>query len=83
MFNPNESLLAGTSVSTLQCWLKEAQEAYVHLQMGRHEVTVSYDGKSVTYTPGMSGQLANLIELIQRQLGVRSRSRRAIRPYFR
>lgn len=83
MFNPNETILAGASRPMLQAWLKEAQEAYVHLTMGRREVSVSYDGKSVTYSEADKGALVNMIELLQRQLGMRSRARRALTPFFR
>jgi hypothetical protein len=83
MFNPNDSILAGSPHATLQCWLKDAQQAYAELASGQKAVTVSYDGKSVTYSAAQSGSLTNWIELLQRQLGIRSRGRRAIRPYFR
>ncbi len=82
MFDPNRTILAGVSTPTLQQWLADAQAAMAALMTGRREVTVSYDGKSVTYSNASRGDLAQWIMQLQRQLGV-GPGRRAIRPYFR
>lgn len=81
-FNPNSSMLAGVDNATLQQWLTEARNAYAALMTGRREVSVSYDGKSVSYGQADMAQLQNWIGLLQRQLGIGC-GRRALRPYFR
>ena len=82
MFDPNKTILAGVPAATLQQWLSIAQNAYADLMTGGKPVTVSYDGKSVTYKPADAISLADWIVTLQRQLGM-NRGRRALRPYFR
>lgn len=82
MFDPNQTILAGVAKPTLQQWLADAQAAYQQLVTGGKPVTVSYDGKSVTYAQTDGAKLENWIGLLQRQLGI-NRGRRAIRVYFR
>ena len=82
MFNPNNTILSGQSPATLQLWLTQAQNAYQLLITGGKPVSVSYDGKAVTYTAANQTDLVQWIGLLQRQLGV-NRGRRALRPYFR
>ncbi|HLH95025.1 MAG TPA: gpW family head-tail joining protein [Xanthobacteraceae bacterium] len=81
-FDPNRTILSGVAIATLQQWLSEAQMAYQQLVTGGKPVTVSYEGKSVTYTPAEKAGLVQWIGLLQRQLGI-NRGRRAIRPYYR
>jgi hypothetical protein len=81
-FNPNETMLAGLPKATLQQWLTTAQSAYMQLITGGKPISVSYDGKAVTYTAAGAAQLQAFIMLLQRQLGI-NRGRRALRPYFR
>lgn len=81
-FDPNQTILAGVAPATLQQWLADAQAALQSLMTGRREVTVSYDGKSVTYSNASKGDLQMWIMQLQRQLGVGGR-RRALRPYYR
>ena len=81
-FNPNATILAGVPVPTLQAWLSEAQAAYQQLVTGAKAVSLSYDGKSVTYSAADRGALENWIGMLQRQLGV-NKGRRAINFYFR
>jgi hypothetical protein len=81
-FDPSRTILAGVAKPTLQQWLSDAQTAYASLMTGRREVTVSYDGKSVTYSNANMSGLTNWIGLLQRQLGTGC-GRRAMRPYFR
>jgi hypothetical protein len=82
MFNPNNTILSGQPRATLQLWLTEAQAAYASLVTGGRPVSVSYDGKAVTYTAANQLDLVQWIGLLQRQLGV-NRGRRALTPYFR
>lgn len=81
-FDPSGTILAGVPNATLQQWLNEAQTAYAALVTGGKPQSVSYDGKSVTYTIATRGDLENWIGLLQRCLGI-GRGRRALRPYFR
>jgi hypothetical protein len=81
-FNPNSTILAGVSQATLQQWLTDAQTAYSQLVTGGRPVTVSYDGKSVSYTAADVTKLESWIVSLQKQLGVNI-GRRALRPYFR
>lgn len=81
-FNANQTILAGVDQATLQQWLLDAQTAMQALMTGRREVTVAYDGKSVTYSNASKGDLQVWIMQLQRQLGIGGR-RRALRPYFR
>jgi hypothetical protein len=62
--------------------LSEAQAAYAQLITGGKPVSVSYDGKSVTYTAAEQAGLVQWIGLLQRQLGI-NHGRRALRPFFR
>ncbi len=82
MFNPNNTILSGQPPATLQLWLTTAQNAYAQLVTGAKTVSVSYDGKSATYTAADQTALVQWIGLLQRQLGI-NRGRRALRPYFR
>jgi hypothetical protein len=75
-------MLAGVSTVTLRSWLTTAQQAYADLMMGGKPVSVSYDGKSVTYMQTDRAALESWIILLQRQLGLIC-ARRAIVPYFR
>jgi hypothetical protein len=81
-FNPNNTIMAGQPRATLQQWLTDAQAAYASLVTGGKPVSVSYDGKAVTYTAANQTDLVQWIGLLQRQLGV-NRGRRALRPYYR
>lgn len=86
-FDPSTSLLAGVDNATAQQWLTQAQAAYVSMQMGRLEASVTYstpDGmQSVTYAKGDVGALALLIRQLQAQLGLVVTRRRAIGINFR
>jgi hypothetical protein len=86
-YDPSSSLLAGMPTAVLQANLAAAQAAYVALSTGSKGQSFSYtqgDGtKSVTYTPAQLPQLANLIQMLQSQLGIVCRARRPMRPAFR
>lgn len=84
MFNANTSLLAGAmSRAQLEEALNRAQQAYIELSTGAKGVSFSYaqgDGtRSVSYQPTDIGTLMGLIQLLQAQLGIVKRPRRAIR----
>lgn len=84
MFNANTSLLAGAmSRAQLEEALNQAQQAYIELSSGAKGVSFSYaqgDGtRSVTYQQTDIGTLMGLIQLLQAQLGVVKRPRRALR----
>jgi len=80
------SLLAGMPVEQLRTALKNAQQAYLELSSGNKVESASYtqgDGtRSVTYTRAELPQLANVIQQLQRQLGIVPRARRPIRPWY-
>lgn len=84
MFDPNSSLLAGAMTrSQLLTALTAAQQAYIELSSGAKGVSFSYaqgDGtRSVSYQQTDIGQLMNLIQLLQAQLGIVKRPRRTLR----
>ncbi len=81
-FNASSSLLAGIPREQLQVSLQNAQQAYIQLSTGGKVVSASYtqgDGsKSVTYTQANIAQLANMIQMLQQQLGLVVRPRRPL-----
>jgi hypothetical protein len=81
-FDPNKTTFAGMTKDQVRTWYTAAQAAYLQLATGRREVTVSYEGKSVTYTGADAKLLKGLIDEAQMILGY-GRQRRALRPYFR
>lgn len=80
-------LLAGMPRDQLQKSLEGAQKAYLELSTGSKVESASYtqgDGtRSVTYTRANIAQLANVIVMLQRQLGIVPRGRQPLRPVFR
>lgn len=82
MVDTSTTVLSGIDPTTLQQWLADAQSALQALMTGRREITIAYDGKSVTYSNASKGDLIMWIQSLQRQLGIGGR-RRALRPYFR
>lgn len=85
-FNAANSLLAGMTTAQLQAALASAQAAYIALSTGSKGESFSYtqgDGsKSVTYTRVSLPQLANMIKLLQSQLGIVTRARNPMRIVF-
>ena len=84
MFNRNTSLLAGAMTDEqLRAALAKAQQAYIDLATGSHGVSFSYsqgDGtRSVSY---QQSTLADLLALMQAQLGIISRPRKPARFRF-
>jgi hypothetical protein len=79
---PSSSLLAGISRESLQVSLQNAQQAYIQLSTGGKVETATYtqgDGsKSITYTRANIAQLANIILMLQKQLGIVSQARRPL-----
>lgn len=86
-YDPSNSLLAGMSTANLQTALTNAQQAYIALASGSKGESFSYtqgDGaKSVTYTRANLPALANLIRMLQSQLGIVTRARNPMRPVFK
>jgi hypothetical protein len=82
MVDTTTTILAGVDPATLQQWLSDAQGALQGLMTGRREVSIAYDGKSVTYSNASKGDLIMWIKSLQMQLGIGGR-RRALRPIFR
>lgn len=81
------SLLAGIPRESLQVSLQNAQQAYLQLSSGGKVETATYtqgDGsKSITYTRANIAQLANVIMMLQKQLGIDSRPRQPLRFEFK
>jgi len=80
------SIFAGMTTGQLQAYLTSAQQAFIELSSGKSAVSVSYaqgDGsKSVTYRSVDLAALTRLIRMLQQELGLITRARRAIRPVF-
>lgn len=55
--------------ATLQAWLAEAEAALHQLEMGRAEVSVSYNGKMVTYKGTERAALQAYIAKLKAELG--------------
>lgn len=85
-FDPSRSILAGYDPTALQAKLAEMQQAYLDLSTGAKGESYSYtqgDGaKSVTYTRADLAALTQAIRLVQAQLGLISRPRRALGVRF-
>ena len=81
-YDPSTSIFAGMSTVALQTALANSQQAYLDLSTGNKGESFSYsqgDGsKSVTYSRANIGALVSLIKQLQVQLGLITRSRRAI-----
>ena len=81
------SLLAGMPRESLQISLTNAQKAYIQLSTGGKVENATYtqgDGsKSITYTRANIAQLANVIMMLQKQLGIDVRPRQPLRFEFK
>ena len=81
------SLLAGMPRESLQISLTSAQQAYIQLSTGGKVENATYtqgDGsKSITYTRANIAQLANVIMMLQKQLGIDVRPRQPLRFEFK
>ena len=81
------SLLAGLPRESLQISLTNAQQAYIQLSTGGKVENATYtqgDGsKSITYTRANIAQLANVIMMLQKQLGIDVRPRQPLRFEFK
>lgn len=55
-------------LATLQLWLLEAKTALHKLKIGRMEASVSYDGKSVSYTQADMAKLQTYINDLEKQI---------------
>jgi hypothetical protein len=82
-------VLVGVPPEILQQWLLDAQTAYAALMSGQKEVSVAYEGKSVTYMQPNMGALMAWIMALQSQLASMgllppgTGSRRPLYPYYR
>lgn len=63
--------------ATLTGWLADAEAALQQLAMGTSVVSVSYDGRTVTYTPANEARLRARIRELKQQLGQITSARRA------
>ncbi len=70
-----------TDTATLQARLTEAETALHKLVMGSKEVTVSYDGKSVTFAQTDESRLRSYIAELNSKLGTGGR-RKSLSPVF-
>lgn len=81
------SLFTGMSRAELEAALSAAQQALIQLQLGKKGVSFSYTQgngtKSVTYTPTSVASLAQLIQALQRALGMPGAGRRPLRFAYR
>jgi len=64
----------------LQARLEEAEAALHQLTIGAREVSISYDGKSVSYAPADEAKLRAYILDLKSQLGLRLR--RSFSPFY-
>lgn len=62
-----------TDKATLQARLEALEEAQFQLAMGKSRASVSYDGKSVSYTAADAALIAGLIQEIKMKLGTGGR----------
>lgn len=64
-------------LATLQLWLLEAKTALHKLNTGKLEASVSYDGKSVSYSQADRGKLEAYITKLEQQIaGLTGETRR-------
>ena len=86
MSNCDVSIFAGMTTEQLQAYLASAQQAFIEISSGKSVSTVSYsqgDGaKTVSYRAADLAALTRLIRMLQQELGIITRARRAIRPVF-
>jgi len=85
-YDPSTSILAGMDAGVLEQRLAQLQQAYLDISSGAKGVNYTYtqgDGsKSVTYSRANLGELTAAIRMVQAQLGLICRPRRAIRVNF-
>lgn len=85
-FDPTQTVLAGLDSGTLTTWLNQAQAALQALNLGQREVHVAITGggqhREVSFQKADQGSLVQWIKLLQAQLGLIRRPRRAIGVTF-
>lgn len=85
-FCPDSSILAGMDTATLQSWLTQLQAAYLKLACGAKEASASLsqggNARAVSFQQTDLGTLQQTIRMVQAQLGVVTRPRRAIGVSF-
>lgn len=62
-----------TDTATLQAQLAALEDARLQLAMGKSRASVSYDGKSVSYTKADAALIAGLIQELKIKLGLAGR----------
>lgn len=62
-----------TDKAILKARLEALEDARLQLAMGKSRASVSYDGKSVSYTKADAGQIIGMIQEIKMQLGISGR----------
>jgi len=82
VFDINKTTFAGMTLDQVRTYYTQLQTAYLQLTSGGRPVVVSYEGKSVTYTPADASLLKNVMQEAAQLLGY-GRQRRAMRPIFR
>ena len=65
---------------TLQGWLAEALLAQHRLAIGQQEVSVSYEGKSATFTPADAYRLDAYVASLQQRIAEMTGARRRRGP---
>ena len=65
-----------------QAWLEAAEQALHNLNIGQQAVTVTYNGKSVTYTQAKKADLKAYIRELEIELGIRSGRTKSILTRF-
>lgn len=68
-----------TDTAILEARLAQAEQALHDLSIGKTTASVSYDGKSVSYTQTNIGQLRGYIADLKRQLGRPARRIHSVR----
>ena len=85
-FDPSQSLLAGMDQTVLRAQLARMQQDYLDIVSGRKVESASYNqgegGKAVTFNKASLPQLQQAIRLLQTQLGIIDRPRRAMGVRF-
>lgn len=68
--------------ATLETRLREAEDALHRWRIGEHELSITYAGRTLTYSPTNESTLKGYIAELRRDLGLPVRSRASIRPRF-
>lgn len=69
-------------LATLETRLQEAEDALHRWRIGEHELSITYAGRTLTYSPTNEVTLKAYISELRGKLGLPVRSRKPIRPRF-